>query len=96
MAAGFTENNTFHEVMGQSGKEMHLFFSDGFCSFIPEEYKDIPLCRWKDSFRMPWGIPFPMDDFLNAASRIGKELSFETMYEDSKPDAVIIFQFCEE
>jgi acetyl esterase/lipase len=70
MAAGFTENNTFHEVMGQSGKEMHLFFSDGFCSFIPEEYKDIPLCRWKDSFRMPWGLPFPMDDFLNAANMV--------------------------
>ena len=37
-----------------------------------------------------------LEDFLNAASRIGKELSFEMVCDDTKTDYVVIFQFCEE
>ena len=37
-----------------------------------------------------------LDDFLNAASRIGKELSIEMVCDDTKNDYVVIFQFCEE
>lgn len=37
-----------------------------------------------------------LDDFLNASSRIGKELSIEMMCDDTQTDYVIIFQFCEE
>lgn len=37
-----------------------------------------------------------LDDFLNASSRIGKELSIEMMCDDTLNDYVIIFQFCED
>lgn len=37
-----------------------------------------------------------LDDFLNASSRIGKELSIEMMCDDTLEEYVIIFQFCEE
>jgi len=36
------------------------------------------------------------EDFLNAASRVGEELSFEMLCDDTKQDYVIVFQFCEE
>jgi len=37
-----------------------------------------------------------LEDFLNASSRIGTELSIEMKCDDSQADYVIIFQFCEE
>lgn len=37
-----------------------------------------------------------LDDFMNAASPIGKEISLEMMCDDTKQDYVLIFQFCEE
>lgn len=37
-----------------------------------------------------------IEDFLNAASRIGKELSFEMVCDDTLLDYVVVFQFCEE
>lgn len=36
-----------------------------------------------------------LDDFLNAVGRIGTELSFEMVIDDTKNDYVIVIQFCE-
>lgn len=37
-----------------------------------------------------------LEDFLNAASRIGKEISFEMLCDDTQLEYVVVFQFCEE
>ena len=72
----FTAGNTLNELLTQAGKEMGLFFSSGMLSFIPEEYRDLPLSGWAEDFLMPWGMPFqvqPLVDDANLTLRAEQE-----------------------
>lgn len=70
MTATFTTSNTLNEVIRQAGQEMCLFFSDALLGFIPEEYRDIPLSQWAETYTMPWGLPFPLEQLLENANML--------------------------
>ena len=70
MTTTFTTSNTLNEIIRQAGREMCLFFSPAFLSFIPEEYWDIPLSQWAENYLMPWGLPFPMAQLLENANML--------------------------
>lgn len=64
----FSANNTLNEIVSQTGKEMCLFFSPAMMAFVPEEYYDIPLSEWAESFTLPWGMPFPWESLVDNAN----------------------------
>ena len=66
----FTLDNSLHEILVQAGKEICLFFPDFLFQMIPEEYRDIPLRDWAESYTMPWGLPFPLKELLNDSNII--------------------------
>lgn len=70
MTAKFSKNNSLTEILGQAGKEMCLFFPDTLLELVPEEYRNIPLSQWAESFTMPWGLPFPFKELINDANMV--------------------------
>ena len=66
----FTLDNSLHEILVQAGKEICLFFPDFLFQMIPEEYRNIPLRDWAESYTMPWGLPFPLKELLNDSNMI--------------------------
>ena len=70
MSKKFTMDNSLCEVLAQAGPEMCLFFPKDLFDMVPEQYRDLPLRDWAESFRMPWGMPFPHEDLLNDANDI--------------------------
>ena len=72
MTEKWSENNSLKEILEHSGKEMSLFFPTTLVDFVPEEYRSIPLSQWAEAFRMPWGLPFPLDDLFISAQLTDK------------------------
>ena len=68
----FTPENSLAEIMKEAGPVMHLFFADSLIAFIPEELRKVPLKEWADSFMMPWGMPFPAEDFVSDANLVAE------------------------
>ncbi len=66
----FTLQNTIHEVLTQTGPELSLFFPEGMLQFIPENYRDMPMCEVAQRLMMPWGAPFMADDLVREANEV--------------------------
>ena len=70
MSQTFTMKNSLKELLEQAGPGMSLFLPEALLAFIPEEKQTIPLEEWADTFRMPWGLPFPAADYVQDANML--------------------------
>lgn len=66
----FTPDHSLCEILTQAGNEICLFFPNGLFQMIPEQYRNLPLRDWAESFTMPWGKPFPFMELLRDANMI--------------------------
>ena len=79
MSQTFTMKNSLKELLEQAGPGMSLFLPESLLAFIPEEKQTIPMEEWADTFRMPWGMPFPAADFVQDANMIARSEQYWDM-----------------
>ena len=79
MSQTFTMKNSLKELLEQAGPGMNLFLPESLLAFIPEEKQTIPMEEWADTFRMPWGMPFPAADFVQDANMIARSEQYWDM-----------------
>ena len=70
MQQTFTMKNTMNEVLRGAGPAISIFMPDALVAMIPEELRDQPMDSWAGDFLMPWGLPFPVEDFTEDANRL--------------------------
>ena len=66
----FTSENSMNEILKGAGSQFALFFPESLVQLVPENLRGKPLKEWADSFMMPWGFPFPAQDFINDANMV--------------------------
>ena len=79
MSQTFTMKNSLKELLEQAGPGMSLFLPESLLAFIQEEKQTIPMEEWADTFRMPWGMPFPAADFVQDANMIARSEQYWDM-----------------
>lgn len=71
---GFTECNSLNEITQAEDVKQYLgiFFPKMFLDIIPEAYCDLPLQEVKNKVTMPWGVPYIVEELLQAANIAGE------------------------